>query len=453
MVFVPRMPFSAGLLGLTGGPPRAVPSDAVVAVASLAVPAAILQKAILLLIFVLACSGAAALLASGWAAARGAGSRSSPPVAAGGATGEPVRGRAAADRPVGAAARVRGAALGDPAAGRPAGSGSGCPGAGRHGSAAVGGFAAMSVTALAAVPVALVSSAPGWRLRRLSGGARLPGRAQPAVAGPAFVVAVQTDPRGVDAFAAGRTRRSACRQPGHAVGHLERADRSARIRGRGIRGLAPGGGGRARRVPAAWPGRSGGARPGCRGLSLKLEHVGLLVLEHVLGKAGSEGGEPFGDFRETCFGGSIKTGPRPAEGRVIAFEHARLLGAERELAALAPECVDACKQCVIEPDLIPVRGELGRDLALDRQQGVVAVCACERVKQRRDACERPAAALQRRDCIVETRRLRVGRNGIDLAQVRGERLHEPVAERVRRDFGKWRHLERGVPGGEDRVGS
>src|SRR5215472_17014724 len=68
MVFVPRMPFSAALLGLTGGPPRAVPSDTVVAVASLALPADIVQKIILLLIFVLACSGAAALLDSAWAA-------------------------------------------------------------------------------------------------------------------------------------------------------------------------------------------------------------------------------------------------------------------------------------------------------------------------------------------------------------------------------------------------
>ncbi|HEX4659955.1 MAG TPA: hypothetical protein VH307_21430, partial [Streptosporangiaceae bacterium] len=66
MVFVPRMPFSAALLGLTGGPPRAVPSDAVVAVASLALPADIVQKIVLLLIFVLACSGAAALLDSAW---------------------------------------------------------------------------------------------------------------------------------------------------------------------------------------------------------------------------------------------------------------------------------------------------------------------------------------------------------------------------------------------------
>jgi hypothetical protein len=60
MVFVPREPFSAALPGLA--PPRAVPSDLVIAVLSRAVPADIAQKAVLLSIFVLACSGAAALL-------------------------------------------------------------------------------------------------------------------------------------------------------------------------------------------------------------------------------------------------------------------------------------------------------------------------------------------------------------------------------------------------------
>src|SRR6516164_3490844 len=58
MVFVPREPFSAALPGLA--PPRAVPSDLVIAAASRAVPADILQKVVLLSIFVLACSGTAA---------------------------------------------------------------------------------------------------------------------------------------------------------------------------------------------------------------------------------------------------------------------------------------------------------------------------------------------------------------------------------------------------------
>jgi hypothetical protein len=60
MVFVPREPFSAALPGLA--PPRAVPSDLVIAAASRVLPADIVQKAVLLAIFMLACAGVAALL-------------------------------------------------------------------------------------------------------------------------------------------------------------------------------------------------------------------------------------------------------------------------------------------------------------------------------------------------------------------------------------------------------
>jgi hypothetical protein len=60
MLFVPREPFAAALPGQA--PPRAVPSDLVVAAVSRVIPADIVQKLILLAIFVLACSGAAALL-------------------------------------------------------------------------------------------------------------------------------------------------------------------------------------------------------------------------------------------------------------------------------------------------------------------------------------------------------------------------------------------------------
>jgi hypothetical protein len=60
MLFVPREPFAAALPGQA--PPRAVPSDLVVAAVSRVIPADIAQKLILLAIFVLACSGAAALV-------------------------------------------------------------------------------------------------------------------------------------------------------------------------------------------------------------------------------------------------------------------------------------------------------------------------------------------------------------------------------------------------------
>jgi len=62
MVAVPRQPFGAAMFGLSGGPARAVPSDAVLAAVSRVIPADLAQKALLLAIFMLACAGAAALL-------------------------------------------------------------------------------------------------------------------------------------------------------------------------------------------------------------------------------------------------------------------------------------------------------------------------------------------------------------------------------------------------------
>ena len=113
MVAVPRQPFTAAMFGWGGGLPRAVPSDAVVAAAARVLPADIVQKLFLLPIFVLAAAGRPPLLA-GRALAGPAGRRGLLRV-------EPVRRRAAHHRPVGAAARLRRAALGagrgDPARG------------------------------------------------------------------------------------------------------------------------------------------------------------------------------------------------------------------------------------------------------------------------------------------------------------------------------------------------
>ncbi|WP_433438023.1 hypothetical protein [Nonomuraea sp. CA-141351] len=65
MVFVPDPAFTAWTFGLAGGAARVVPSDAVVTALSLVLPAELVQKAILLGIFVMGCSGAALLLPSG----------------------------------------------------------------------------------------------------------------------------------------------------------------------------------------------------------------------------------------------------------------------------------------------------------------------------------------------------------------------------------------------------
>ncbi|GAA0948797.1 hypothetical protein GCM10009560_66430 [Nonomuraea longicatena] len=70
MVFVPEPVFSRFAFGLAGGSPRAVPSDLVVTALAQVVPAWLVQKAVLLGIFVLGCAGAARLVPSASLAGR-----------------------------------------------------------------------------------------------------------------------------------------------------------------------------------------------------------------------------------------------------------------------------------------------------------------------------------------------------------------------------------------------
>ena len=202
MVFVPGPAMSAATFGLSGGAPRAVPSDAVVAVLAMAIPADIVQKLILILIFVLACSGAATLLAGRCEQARG----SRPPAAAAIAAGvfyawNPF----VAERLlIGQWALLLGYAglpwvlLVTCTGGRPIRLGRLCaallP-------AAVGGFAAMGVSALAAVPAALAGGGPGRARRLATVLAALLLLSLPWLV-PALLAGVRTDPSGVNAFAA-----------------------------------------------------------------------------------------------------------------------------------------------------------------------------------------------------------------------------------------------------------
>jgi hypothetical protein len=204
MVFVPDPPFSSALLGLTGGPARPVPSDAVVAVAALIIPADILQKLILLAIFVLACSGAAALLADCWRARLGA----RPPLlaclSAGvfyawnpyvaerlvmgqwaillGYAGLPwvLRLLCAGPLPIGRA-RLALALL----------------------PAAIGGFAGMVITGLAAAPPALARGVGRQRARRLAVVLAACALLSLPWIIPSLIEPVRADPAAVNLFAAG----------------------------------------------------------------------------------------------------------------------------------------------------------------------------------------------------------------------------------------------------------
>jgi hypothetical protein len=203
MVFVPDPPFSGALLGVSGGPARAVPSDAVVAVAARVLPADLLQKLILLLIFVAACSGAAALLAAGWRTARG---QPAPLLA------RLVSGVFYAWNPfvaerllIGHWALLLGYA-GLPWVLREVTTGQVRVSAGRLVlmmiPAAIGGFAALAVTGLAAAPAALARGSGAERGRRVATVIVALALLSLPWLVPSLLVPVRTDPHGVDLFAA-----------------------------------------------------------------------------------------------------------------------------------------------------------------------------------------------------------------------------------------------------------
>jgi hypothetical protein len=204
MVFVPEPPFSSALLGLGGGPARPVPSDAVVAVAARVIPADILQKLILLSIFVLACSGAAALLADCWQARTG----ERPPLLAGLAAGVYYTWN-----PYLAERLVMGQwALLLGYAGLPWVLRLLCTGPVRIGRArlvlallpaAIGGFAGMVITGLAAAPAALARGAGrGQRARRLAVVLAASAALSLPWIIPSLIEPVRADPAGANLFAA-----------------------------------------------------------------------------------------------------------------------------------------------------------------------------------------------------------------------------------------------------------
>jgi hypothetical protein len=216
MVAVPRQPFTAALAGLAGGPPRAAPSDAVVAMASRALPADLVQKLLLLSIFTLACSGAAALLTrEPWFARLAAGVfyTWNPFVAERLIIGQWALLLGYAGLPW----ALRAVTTSTVASWR---------GAGRLGvallPAIVGGFAAMTVTALVVLPAAVLARPPtapdtaaAWATSP-GAAARRPGeRARAGLAAlgvltvgslpwliPSLARAMYADPAGIGAFAA-----------------------------------------------------------------------------------------------------------------------------------------------------------------------------------------------------------------------------------------------------------
>ncbi len=178
-----------------------------------------------------------------------------------------------------------------------------------------------------------------------------------------------------------------------------------------------------------WPALLGGRARGGAGeigqageiALLQNERVGLLVGQHVLPELSAEARQPLVDRRQAILRRLLERAARAHEAGVIAVEHARLLGRKAEAVAASIEIGDAGIERAVQVDRVVVAGEQRRDFALDRLDGVAGVGAGQHEEHVGDAVERAAAALQRRDGVVEARRRGVGGDRVDLGAVRGQR--------------------------------
>ncbi len=99
-----------------------------------------------------------------------------------------------------------------------------------------------------------------------------------------------------------------------------------------------------------------------------------------------------------------------------------------------------------------MRGELRRHLPLDRLQGSVGMGAGEQMKNIANARERPPAAFQRGDGVIESRLRGLSGDGGDFPVVIGQRALEGREEMRWRDAREGRRAERLRPDFEQRIG-
>ena len=190
-----------------------------------------------------------------------------------------------------------------------------------------------------------------------------------------------------------------------------------------------------------------------RQVRLAVEHqrIGLLVGQHVLAERGPERRQPLVDGGEPRLGGGIERRAGALEIQMIALEHPRLLGVEPEPVAGAVQRIDAAEQGGVVQDAVPMAGAAGRDVALDRQQLRIAVGAGEGPEHVGHPPDQPAGQFERRDRVVEARRIRIGRDRRDLGVMGRKGAIEGRPEMLRLDAPERRGAERSGPFLEQRI--
>ena len=181
------------------------------------------------------------------------------------------------------------------------------------------------------------------------------------------------------------------------------------------------------------------------------KHRRLLVAQDVLAKLRAKHCKLLDDRRKAqpLVGGEL--GASAHEIEMVPLQYAQRFGRQAKARAPLEQCINPGEQRRIEKDRVPVPRHEGRHVTLDGLQLIIGVSCGQLRKHRIDPPQRLAAELQRRDGVVESRRIGLRRDRRHFALMRGQRLDIGRLEiggrnRIKRRRPEWRR-----PGFKKRV--
>ena len=136
---------------------------------------------------------------------------------------------------------------------------------------------------------------------------------------------------------------------------------------------------------------------------------------------------------------------RSYEPRVIALQHAGLLGIERKRIAPVVQIGNPGVEGAVQVKRVVVARQQRRDVPLDGFDFVRRIGAGQHKEHARDAFEGTATSLKRSDRILEICRRRIFSDSVDFSTVIGQGPIKRRAEMAGPDRLKWRELERTGP--------
>jgi hypothetical protein len=173
--------------------------------------------------------------------------------------------------------------------------------------------------------------------------------------------------------------------------------------------------------------------------------------QRVRNPASRRGRQPLSDLGEPRLAGGVEPGTGAQEIPVVALEHARLLGIEAERRPTLPQRCDAREELLVEIDLVGVAGKQRRHIALDRLDLLIGIRAGKVEEDGAGPVEVEAAPLQRRNRVVEARRLGIARDRVDLGPLLGHADVERRPEMLDAHVHEGRRPEGAGPGFEQRI--